>query len=635
MRIQASNPDNKESYQIIDCVQFYNNDFMTSKIPISQNLTVIIGGKSTGKSILLGTVSTTIHPEEVNNRLKEMHGDNYDKMNTSIENFKVTWMDGQENTTLQKHDGISDDDNSNANKNIIYIPQSYLNRLVEDEEEGGSIHKIIENVLKQEKQEVYARLADLERKNNQEIATKIALLFSHIEKGEEQMKKLKEFGDKKGVQIEIDKLENEITELKKTAGMSNNEIEQYNNFVKKIQEIENNIRQMELDQQQLTELIYIDLFYESDLSQLSEIIKNDTAVFYQELIAETQQKWEGFINEKLNGLSNHIQSNQDNLRETKENFNPLLQKAIQFNFLREKIDQIKIQQDKMEDILRREKENEKTIKTVDEIIQNLAQLSGKFYDIYNQSREEIVSQSIISNDLEFNLSVQLKTQSFKKDFINKIFDNRKLSNELLEYQYTGNNDFSKKVHSLIIDILDGKISLKTRYTKKEALTTLLENWYKYDYQITQDGDDISQMSPGKRSLVLLKLLIELDNSKCPILLDQPEDDLDNRSIYNDLVKFIKNKKRERQIIIVTHNPNLVVGADAECVIVANQRGAHSENKSYKFEYVSGALENTFLKNDEDKILYKQGIREHVCDILEGGNEAFVKREQKYGMTGRN
>ena len=54
------------------------------------------------------------------------------------------------------------------------------------------------------------------------------------------------------------------------------------------------------------------------------------------------------------------------------------------------------------------------------------------------------------------------------------------------------------------------------------------------------------------------------------MLDQPEDDLDNRSIYQDLARFIKEKKKYRQFIIATHNPNLVIGTDAECVIVANQ-----------------------------------------------------------------
>jgi len=135
--------------------------------------------------------------------------------------------------------------------------------------------------------------------------------------------------------------------------------------------------------------------------------------------------------------------------------------------------------------------------------------------------------------------------------------------------------------------------------------------------------------------VLLRLLISLSDEEWPILLDQPEDDLDNRSVYEDLVKYLKEKKLERQIIVVTHNPNLVVGADAEEVIVANQSGQEigRDNKTYKFEYISEALENTFEldETDEPVILLKKGIRQHVCEILEGGQEAFQQRERKYSF----
>jgi ABC-type cobalamin/Fe3+-siderophores transport system ATPase subunit len=98
------------------------------------------------------------------------------------------------------------------------------------------------------------------------------------------------------------------------------------------------------------------------------------------------------------------------------------------------------------------------------------------------------------------------------------------------------------------------------------------------------------------------------------------------------VKFIKDKKKNRQIIIVTHNPNLAVGADAECIIVANQNGSKSKNKKYKFEYITGSLENQFEDKNEFNVLYKQGIRQHVCDILEGGKDAFEKREKKYNLN---
>lgn len=74
-------------------------------------------------------------------------------------------------------------------------------------------------------------------------------------------------------------------------------------------------------------------------------------------------------------------------------------------------------------------------------------------------------------------------------------------------------------------------------------------------------------------------------------------------------------------------------SDAENVIVANQEGSNSHNRgNYKFQYINGALEQTTKRNpDEPIILNSQGIREHVCDILEGGKLAFEKREQKYGF----
>lgn len=98
--------------------------------------------------------------------------------------------------------------------------------------------------------------------------------------------------------------------------------------------------------------------------------------------------------------------------------------------------------------------------------------------------------------------------------------------------------------------------------------------------------------------------------------------------------MIKQKKKERQIIIVSHNANLVVATDSENIIVANQAGQDGlgDTCKYQFEYVNGAIEHTFKQDTSIKeVLYQQGIREHVCDILEGGNEAFKKREKKYSI----
>ena len=103
-----------------------------------------------------------------------------------------------------------------------------------------------------------------------------------------------------------------------------------------------------------------------------------------------------------------------------------------------------------------------------------------------------------------------------------------------------------------------------------------------------------------------------------------------------LSKFLKenrNKKKVRQIIVATHNPNIVVGADSELVICANQHGDKNQNiGSKKFQYVSGSLEHTFNKIDGKlDVLEAQGMREHVCEVLEGGDIAFKLREKKYAI----
>ena len=184
------------------------------------------------------------------------------------------------------------------------------------------------------------------------------------------------------------------------------------------------------------------------------------------------------------------------------------------------------------------------------------------------------------------------------------------------------------------NLLSEKVLLKSGYEALNVATEFLtRSWYSLDYSLTYQGDDFVNMSEGKQAFVILKLLLDFSDKKCPILIDQPEDSLDNRAIYHELVAYIKRKKKERQIILVTHNSNVVVSADAENVIVANQEGADTPNLGgLKFQYINGALEDTKQRDEKDKyILSSQGIREHICDILEGGRVAFEKREQKYGF----
>jgi len=133
---------------------------------------------------------------------------------------------------------------------------------------------------------------------------------------------------------------------------------------------------------------------------------------------------------------------------------------------------------------------------------------------------------------------------------------------------------------------------------------------KYDLMV--DGKDLSELSPGERGGLLLIFYLMLDRRDIPLVIDQPEDNLDNKSVYEILVTFLKKAKKRRQIIMVTHNPNLAVVADAEQIIHVS---IDKKNKN-SFDFFSGAIENPEING-------------RVVDILEGTLPAFDNRKLKY------
>jgi len=156
------------------------------------------------------------------------------------------------------------------------------------------------------------------------------------------------------------------------------------------------------------------------------------------------------------------------------------------------------------------------------------------------------------------------------------------------------------------------------------------NYYRLSYSIQFDEKKLDELTPGLKGIALLILYLDLDESCKPILIDQPEENLDNRSAYTTLVQYFRKSKKKRQVIIVTHNANLVVNTDSEQVIVANFDKDRQEQNA-NICYVSGALENSFEDDSTKSVLYSKGVRQHCWYVLEGGPEAFQKREQKYNF----
>lgn len=155
--------------------------------------------------------------------------------------------------------------------------------------------------------------------------------------------------------------------------------------------------------------------------------------------------------------------------------------------------------------------------------------------------------------------------------------------------------------------------LQRKHEKPEftdhILTWFPEDDLRIEYQRGREWTSIDQGSQGQRSAALLAFLLAFGEE--PIILDQPEDDLDNQLIYNLIVKQIRENKLRRQLIIVTHNPNVVVNGDADLVFMMEF------GRGQCFVKQSGALQES-------------AVRQEVCRVMEGGHEAFARRWKRLG-----
>lgn len=176
-------------------------------------------------------------------------------------------------------------------------------------------------------------------------------------------------------------------------------------------------------------------------------------------------------------------------------------------------------------------------------------------------------------------------------------------------------DFFNKVGAELL--IDGRITLqqvlRSGITAQEFYDQLFGlHQLEPRFSLSLAGTTMQQMSPGQRGALLLIFYLLVDNDQTPLVLDQPEDNLDNQTVYSMLVPVIQRAKERRQIILVTHNANLAVCCDAEQIIHAG----FDRTARFKLSYACGAIES-------------QAVNRSVVDVLEGTVPAFVNRKDKY------
>lgn len=163
----------------------------------------------------------------------------------------------------------------------------------------------------------------------------------------------------------------------------------------------------------------------------------------------------------------------------------------------------------------------------------------------------------------------------------------------------------------------GEVQLRDQLSKGKAPEEVFDLLYGLEYVrpryiLRWEGKDLSMLSPGERGTLLLVFYLLIDKGDMPLVIDQPEGNLDNHTVAKVLVECVKEARRRRQVFIVTHNPNLAVVCDADQVVHARMDKANGNAISY----TTGALENP-------------DMTQFVTDVLEGTRWAFSVRGAKY------
>jgi energy-coupling factor transporter ATP-binding protein EcfA2 len=646
VKIQASNPNIKKSYNIIEKVKFVDNSssakFTNYEIGFNPDLNAIIGGKSSGKSLLLHSIAKTVGYKSDNK--------NYESILNKVE-LEVYYADEPDKKRTPEDLRI-----------IEFLPQLHIERIVREKSQKVNrsdsqnyFDNFVEELIRQEDdiKEIYEKYTKIIDETQDRINNSIRTWIMLDRELSTKEGELKPLGDKKAISNEIDKIQNNIENLKKRAGLSDDEMQLYNHLIGSNNECNLKTNQWEERKSEIKNMRnYIAGFVFDGISAFFDFETTDN--YTQNLFKYLQSNIKNLIEKEIDDFLNVLTTKERkieyilfSLNKKIERNNQELSPILAKNKIKDEIDLLeentKKEKAKKEAIIQKEKEIVELKKKRDEItfIDDYKKIMDSYIGLATSINSNIGEKWIAGNkNLVLTATSVFDTFKFHDSLSSVINMQSYLENQFSNCgfkasDYIFNDDHVYNIaHILSIATSDEKRfnNFKISGNTEELLYAILKDYNYIDFDIKKSGDSLQNMSEGKKGIVILQLYLSLSKSDCPILIDQPEDNLDNRTVYIELNNYIKQCKQRRQIIMVSHNANLVVNTDAENVIVANQAGEDGkDNKEYKFEYVNGALESTFDKPEEKGVLYQKGIREHVCEILEGGTDAFKKREEKYNL----
>lgn len=649
VKIQESEPDFKHDYAWIKEVSFADNDMFPEKLSLNKNLNSVIGSRSSGKSALLSYIALANGSEDIESVAPGISANKAREMGCSIK-----WADQ-----------VNKKNNSNTeaeiSRKIVYIPQNKLFNIASDPQE-------VTTLIKDSVSDHYRQNISYLQEREHEYRNSLSLMIDNYFNMEREIQNLtderRNYADTETLKNSHKEYSEDLRDLQEGVGIDDEEKNAIGNLNQEIANLKSRILEYEGYLKKGSGIIFNESLFDSSIeiqgecnpAALEEIKEHVRPIKQQmeNIVAKVNEKYKEINESRLRDLSNHKTKAERELK-------PLNEKSRQSQELIEKTK-------KFDEIAQK-------IKDVEDIEAQISDLKNNQLSVLDGIVDAQKSNNVAPEDIEecgVGDALIKVVMGYPKDYYKSIdyYVNQKSATKVNNYVsecnelevYEGEYDVSlsgqidiKKLSEAISGDLKrfivkqgnnengGAVTLKGKPNNDEYLIqSFIKQVLCYPREVrlvaTYDGDKIggyeeSTMTPGKQAVFALELILSKHDSEWPLLIDQPEDDLDSRSIYDSIVPKIRELKKRRQIIMVSHDANMVVGSDSEEVIIVNRHGKDRKNKDERyFDYLSGSLENTMLFDDSiEETLLSQGVREHCCVILDGGEEAFAKRKSKYNI----
>lgn len=487
-------------------------------------------------------------------------------------------------------------------KRPIYFGQKDLSQIGDSLSTEYLINKLIGNRLSDKKREVDDKNQEIIKLVNdiKKIDSKIARKTEFEEKQAELALKIQVFKEHKidkklEKQIAFNKDANFIKRIDKFEGELINSLDEF------IQEYDGNFKSFKT--------------YSSkeNISDIESVIQS--LIKFEQLFDTLKNILSQFSdkNKEIHTIQTGFTEKYDELKEEfskiKREINlPNIQADDYVKFTKE-LDLTKFQLSELEKL------SAKKVQLQTQLKQSLVELQGLWHNEFTIVQEEV--QKVNDNQESIAIHVDFKGNKTEfKDYLKENLRGSNLRDNTIQAVIDDYNDLISVYNDLSVkdSNIREKLSENQFHLFKKYFNSKIEAFLTYripdKFEIVYRERSLKEHSLGQRASALIIFLLTLKDSDL-IIIDQPEDDLDNQTIYNDVIKVLKELKNSSQFIFATHNPNIPVLGDCEQIVSCNY-----DTKIIKTN--SGSIDD-------------ERIRKDIVNIMEGGKEAFNNRKRIYEL----